>query len=121
MINRLTRTYTLPDNGGVNEIEVQVFYDKGGVNMFSCTPKERGYYFSITPQRHVGCMYEYHAYDGAKCLMVPAKRQSKKLYEKAKQMFPVFLHKYLYSFCERNGYVLPDNYTEKEDDHVYSC
>jgi hypothetical protein len=70
--------------GFPQELKVQVYYDKGGWNVFSGDKEKRGYYLSVTPvsvtRREDGSvlMEETSAFSGIKILIKEVNRRSKK-------------------------------------------
>jgi hypothetical protein len=69
------------------ELEIEVSYNKGGMNYFTSRNEERGYYLSVTPvERTKGDGYtteSYLGFSGVKKLILPVARQSEKQYQAA--------------------------------------
>jgi len=120
MINSYTRTYKA-EGPRVNVIECEIYYSKGGINYFTYRDEPRGYYFSIQPyfiEDHGYCTSRsFSAFSGAKDIVLPCQRQSKKRYEEAKSMMDDLVERYLATFCASHGLtLLGDDYEESERD-----
>lgn len=77
----------IPCTNGVdvacNVLEVKVYYDLGGYNYFTSSPKKRGYYISVSPLEVGGGFVRYQGFSGTYMLLNEVKRQSKKGEEEA--------------------------------------
>lgn len=118
MINSYTRSYKA-EGPKVNTIECEVYYSKGGMNYFTGRNEPRGYYFSIQPllieDNGSWTARSFSAFSGAKDIVLPCQRQSKKRYEEAKAMMDDLIERYLATFCENNGITITSNeYDESE-------
>lgn len=74
------RQYYIPvwDNGsGVTDIEVSLYYSKGGLNVFTYKEEQRGYYISCIPVERKRGMKSFVAFSGFKKCLVPCARKSK--------------------------------------------
>ena len=83
---RYERYYSLT-KGSTNAINVSVYYNIGGRNMFTYEPVKRGYYISITPCNKVKQngynTIETIAFSGYKMLIKELKRDSQKAFDEA--------------------------------------
>ena len=118
MINSYKRSYKA-EGVGVNKIDCEIFYSKGGYSYFTYTEQPRGYYFSIQPLHVEDCgsyiAESFSAFSGEKGIVLPCQRQSKKRYEEAKAMMDGLVDKYLTDFCNRkNIKLLGSEYEERE-------
>lgn len=83
-MDRITRLIPLKDNAEKNtHLEIKVYYSLGGMNYWTGTAEERGYYISVTPVIKKGCCTTMSAFSGIKQCMIPCNRQSKKKAEEA--------------------------------------
>lgn len=114
MINTITRTYKAKGHN-VNVVEASIYYRKGGMNWMTGQNEERGYVFSISPYEVSGCWRTYRGFSGAKTLVLPCERQSKKRYEQAKAMMDDLVNMYLDTFCEDRGIELLGYDYEQEE------
>lgn len=71
-------------------VKVEVYYNLGGMNCFTCKEERRGYYVSVSPVERVnrgGYITETcAAYSGYKVLLKEVKRKSKKAEMEAEQI-----------------------------------
>jgi hypothetical protein len=67
-------------------IDVEVFYDKGGVSYFSGGTTTRGYYISVTPVTHKNGMTSVVLFTGVKKLLLPTNRYSDKQLAQAAEL-----------------------------------
>lgn len=71
-----------PIANSAQELKIEVYYNKGGMNYFTSRSEERGYYLSVTPvTRTKGEGYtseSYVGFSGVKKLILPVARQSEK-------------------------------------------
>lgn len=102
MVNCIRRTYKA-EGDGCNAVECKVYYSKGGVNWATGREEARGYYFSVQPFEIKGICRSFRAFSGAKTLVLPVGRQSKKGYETAKAQLDELVAKYLEAFAADNG------------------
>lgn len=86
-----------------NVLEVTVYYDIGGYNYFTSTPKKRGYYLSVSPLTVSGNMVSYQGFSGTYMLLNEVKRQSKKGEEEALKLLPQFKQKLIDYICNKHG------------------
>lgn len=102
MVNCIRRTYKA-EGDGCNVVECSVYYSKGGVNWATGREEARGYYFSMQPFEIKGISRSFRAFSGAKTLVLPCGRQSKKGYATAKAKLDELVAEYLDGFAEANG------------------
>ena len=60
------------------DLKVEVYYEKGGYNMFTHEPERRGIYFSISPVKREGICECYAAFSGSKICVKELNRKSDK-------------------------------------------
>ena len=60
------------------DLKVEVYYHKGGYNLFTYEPERRGIYFSISPVKRDGIWESYTAFSGTKICVKELKRKSDK-------------------------------------------
>ena len=112
MINTITRTYDVIGNG-VNKLDVEIRYERGGWSYMTGRESERGYYFSVTPYELSNGWKRYVAYSGSKTCVLPCERQSKKRFEQAAAMMDDLIDAYLSSWLDENGISIGNEFTEK--------
>ena len=118
MPNRISRIRDITSNDKNNKITTEIYYSKGGMNYFTDRDEKRGYYFSITPEKHNDGFRTYTSFSGVKTCILEVARKSKSAYDKAKAMLDKYENEYLQAFCDKKGYTLVDvnNYVEREMD-----
>lgn len=67
------------------DIEVRLFYDKGGYSYWSNSEVQRGFYASVCPVKRAGMMTSFIAFSGVKTLVKPVGRYSDKAFDEAKE------------------------------------
>ena len=73
------------------DLKVEVYYDKGGYNMFTHEPERRGIYFSISPVKLDGIWESYTAFSGTKiCVKELNRKSDKALNEIIAKIEPIF-------------------------------
>lgn len=69
--------------GSATHIKIELNYNIGGMNYFSCRTEERGLYLSVTPvsrvQREGYVSESYSAFSGIKMLVKPMARLNQKV------------------------------------------
>ena len=60
------------------DLKVDVYYHKGGYNLFTYELERRGIYFSISPVKRDGIWESYTAFSGTKICVKELKRKSDK-------------------------------------------
>ena len=70
-----------------NVIKVQLYYNLGGMNLFTYKEEQRGYYMSVAPYTRIGRCESFTAFTGWKRCLVPVARQSKAKQAVAEKMF----------------------------------
>ena len=129
MLNQYKRTYKAVGNGKssyVNRVEVEIYYNKGGMNYWYGKPEQRGYYFGISGH-HIyesnGIVsIETHLFGGAqgiKCCVVPCERQSKKRYESAKAQIDELTDRFLGQWLVDNDIILESLEYEVEESDLF--
>lgn len=97
-MDKYTKELRIPvsaDGRKENTMTLQVYYSKGGVNLWTYKNEQRGYYISVQPEYRHGCCVEMTCFTGYKKLVEPATRFSaKKLdaltevgFQKAREMW----------------------------------
>lgn len=73
------------------DIKLEVYYYKGGYNLFTYEPERRGIYFSISPVKRDGIWESYTAFSGTKiCVKELNRKSDKALNEIAAKIEPIF-------------------------------
>ena len=97
----------IPCTSGVdvscNVLEVTVYYDIGGYNYFTSTPKKRGYYLSVSPLSVSGNLVSYQGFSGTYMLLNEVKRQSKKGEADALKLLQENKQKLIDYVCNKHG------------------
>lgn len=71
-------------------IKVQIYYHKGGYNLFTYKPERRGIYFSISPVKRDGILESYTAFSGTKiCVKELTRKSDKSLNEVVSKIEPI--------------------------------
>ena len=90
-----------------NAIEIEVYYDKGGMNLFTYKDEARGYYLSVRPVlRADGCI-TYTSFSGRKLLLKEVKRKSANAEAEAEEIAKSKLEQLMAYVCNRNGITVP--------------
>lgn len=63
---------------GFTHLDVDITYNKGGINYFTYRNEPRGYYAGVTPVEKNNNMVSFTAFTGVKKFIEPAKRLSRK-------------------------------------------
>ena len=72
------------------DIKLEVYYYKGGYNLFTYEPERRGIYFSISPVKRDGIWESYIAFSGTKiCVKELNRKSDKALNEIAAKIEPI--------------------------------
>lgn len=66
-----------------NNLEIEVYYDIGGMNYFTGQPEQRGYYLRVTPVLMGEGWRTVTAFTGVCTLLKAVTRKSNKAYEEA--------------------------------------
>ena len=74
------------NNIKMNNLEVRLEYDLGGMNYFTYRETQRGYYLIVSPVTKERNMVSFEAFSGIKKLLVECKRASKSAEAKARAM-----------------------------------
>lgn len=67
-------------------IDVEVAYNKGGMNYFSGGVTPRGYYLRVTPVKREGGTVSFTMFSGSSKLLMETSRYSAKQFERAVEM-----------------------------------
>ena len=72
------------------DLKVEIYYEKGGYNMFTHEPEKRGIYFSISPVKCEGICECYTAFSGSKvCIKELNRKSDKSLNEVISKIDPI--------------------------------
>ncbi len=89
------------------EIKVYVSYNIGGMNYFTGSVEQRGYYLHCTPvDRRENGGEIVTAFTGAKQLLLEVKRKSKKAEQKAIELAKVEENELIQHVCNKNNLTL---------------
>lgn len=86
----------------VNALRVEVYYNKGGYNLWTHKEEKRGYYASIMPVRRDGFMESYTCFTGVKQLIKEVNRKSDKAYTDAVNAAGDVIEKLIDYVCKEN-------------------
>lgn len=96
--NVIKRFYPVK-NSTATHLKVELYYSKGGNNVFTYKTERRGYYISVTPvkreMRNNVVLESFVAFTGLKQLLVPVERKSKKKEEEAQEVFNKYVDKFI--------------------------
>lgn len=79
-------TLRIPTNADGKFIEVELYYHKGGLNVFTYKQEARGYYIRICPVEVKGNMVSFVAFSGTKVCILECSRKSAKAEREAVAM-----------------------------------
>lgn len=79
-------TIRIPTNIAGNFIELELYYSKGGWNVFTCKQESRGYYVRICPIKVERNMVSFVAFSGTKVCILECSRKSAKAEREAIEM-----------------------------------
>lgn len=104
-------------NEKANNLKVQVYYNKGGMNYFSNLAEKRGFYISVSPverSEHKGIggaiivNESYSAFSGTKRLIKEVKRNSEKGLNEAIEISKELENELIEHVCSKNGIEIPN-------------
>lgn len=101
----------LPSDKRVTHVKVELRYNKGGFNVFTCKEEPRGYYLSATPveraERENGVVLEgFMAFSGIKTCIHHVTRKSDKQMKIAESLVSAYEDEMVRHICENNGLTL---------------
>ena len=79
-------TLRIPTNVAGKFIEIEPYYHKGGLNVFTYKQEARGYYIRICPVEVKGNMVSFVAFSGTKVCILECSRKSAKAEREAVAM-----------------------------------
>lgn len=79
-------THRIPTNVAGKFIEVELYYHKGGLNVFTYKQEARGYYVRVCPVEVKGNMVSFVAFSGTKVCVLEVSRKSAKAEREAVAM-----------------------------------
>ena len=91
-----------------NAIEIEVYYDKGGKNYFTCKDERRGYYLSVWPVLQSDGLVSYTLFTGTQVLLKEVTRKSAKAEAEAEEIAKGKVAVLVASVCNRNGIAIPN-------------
>ena len=99
-------------NHNATHVKVRLYYDLGGYDYLSYTPKQRGYYLSVQPVERASrdgyTTESFTAFTGTKFCILPVTRKSKKAAAEAERI-AAEKEKILIDYvCRENGLVLAE-------------
>lgn len=106
------KKYYLPikNNVSVNNLKIEIYYDKGGYNYFTYRQERRGYYVSVTPVERInhGAYYSEKmvAFTGYKQLVKEVARKSNKAAQEALQQSENVINAIVDLLCKQCGFEL---------------
>lgn len=82
---RLIKSYPVAGNGEANVLEVELYFNAGGMNYFTYREERRGYYLSVSPYKasHEGHLQSkmYSGFSGLKTLVQEVSRFGQKKFD----------------------------------------
>lgn len=97
-------------NDKYTDIQVCVYYDKGGYDYFRCHEVQRGFYILVCPVKRSntsGCvLVEFEAFAGMKMLIKPVHRYSSKAFDEAVKDAEDVKNDLIYRVCFKQGITL---------------
>ena len=108
----MIRYYKVNNNVSVTHLKSEVYYNKGGENVWNGRRERRGYYISVSPvKRERGCE-SYTAWTGLKQCVLEVKRSSSKKANEAEEYFKNHVEEFIQTHF--NGFdVDMENYIER--------
>lgn len=96
----------LKANQDATHIKIEIYYNLGGYNCFTCKTEQRGYYLSVVPvtrERRDGYTLEsFAAFTGTKQLLKSVTRKSAKAEKDAEQLALAVENKLVDFVCRAN-------------------
>lgn len=83
----MVRYYKVNNSVGATHLKAEVYYNKGGHNVFNGKQEKRGYYISVSPVKIEGGWESYTAFTGLKQCVIEVKRASSKKANEADAIF----------------------------------
>ncbi len=77
MDNEIKKTYLLTKTPG-KELQINVYYDKGGINMFSGKNEPRGYWLSVRPVERDEKSVSFSITEGLRVFLLEVKKRGEK-------------------------------------------
>lgn len=91
----MVRYYKVNNSVGATHLKAEVYYNKGGHNVFNGKQEKRGYYISVSPvKRERGCE-SYTAWTGLKQCVIEVKRASSKKANEADEYFETHIEDFI--------------------------
>ena len=91
-----------------NALIIEVYYDKGGRNYFTCKDERRGYYLYVCPVLRSDGLVSYTSFSGTKLLLKEVARKSAKAEAEAEEIAKGKVADLVASVCNRNGIAIPN-------------
>lgn len=85
------------------DLEIHVYYSKGGMNYFTSQNESRGYYLSVTPVERWRGMIGYVAFSGLKRCIKEVGRKSAKAEAEAERIAPEYEQDLINRVLQKNG------------------
>ena len=103
----MKRYYALKDNGQKeNFLKAELYYSKGGLNVWTYKTEPRGYYLSVTPVERGNGMEGFTMFTGIKILVKEVSRKSEKAEAEAEAMFDQVVWELINAVLSKYGYEL---------------
>ncbi len=101
----------IEETDNANKLEIEVYYSLGGMNYFTGSNEQRGYYLSVTPVKREREWVTTTAFTGIKALLLPVTRKSDKAYEQACELAKSKEQELIDYVCAKNGIKLKSQET----------
>lgn len=85
--NIIIRYYKVTNDSTISHLKMELYYSKGGSNVFNGKVEDRGYYISISPVKRERGFETYISRTGLKHCILKVDRKSKKKEEEAIKLF----------------------------------
>lgn len=108
----MIRYYKVNNNTQVTHLKAEIYYNKGGNNVFNGKTERRGYYMSISPVKRERGFESYTAWTGLKMCVLEVGRASSKKANEAEEYFKKYVEEFMKTYF--NGFdVDMENYIER--------
>ena len=105
-------------NPQFTHLKIETYYDKGGYNLFTDEPIQRGYFISVRPLEKTDCSEVWKLFSGYKKFLEPCSRYSKKTFERIDACTVENCGELVEKVCDEYGLTLAEDLTEAWANHV---
>lgn len=89
--NIITRYYKVTNHPTITHLRMELYYSKGGTNVWNSKTEPRGYYMSISPVKRERGTETYVQGTGLKKCIIEVQRKTKKKEEEAVNFFNSYI------------------------------